>query len=83
MPIDIVSVDNKELEDEIQYRIDRLQALRLQIEGGQVSLVVNPAHGASNTLPKVQDAIDRLTEARDAVKKLCGWQGMFCKFEVQ
>lgn len=86
MPIEIVSVDNKELQDEIQLRIDRLELLRLKLESRALTLTVKPgdaAHNDANTLTNVKAAIDALTQARQAVSATCGWQGMFCRFEVQ
>ncbi|MDP3716620.1 MAG: hypothetical protein Q8T13_02520 [Acidobacteriota bacterium] len=90
-PVEIVSVDNKELQDEIQLRIDRLELLRMKLESGNLSLTVKPAdghpanteHNEANTLAKVEAAIARLTEAREAVRATCGWQGLFCLFEVE
>lgn len=85
MPKNVVNVDNKELADEIQYRIDRLEALRLQLEKRVVTLTVQPPgpDAGANTIAHVEAAIKRLTEAREAVRATCGWQGMYCLFEVE
>ncbi len=83
MPTTVIEVDNKQLADQIQYRLDRLERARAELQANEARLSTAGNDPGSNTPQQLDQAIENLRKALGAVNNLCGWQGMFCKFVIE